>query len=355
MYRAGTSGTTLYNGSDNTYTGYKAEDLVSEFFVRKIKNSADVLAVVQNGISSVAITADNIYLDANRQIALSAGSGNTTSAFVVDGNSVTLNSNTVNIDASQISIGNSNVGALFDTTGGEILLKAGNVKIDANTVGVTNLLEGGAATFKGAVEAKSFKVTAENETTHQFTNTAIEFTTYDPTGEHSAYTGMASSGLDDGDPVAIIYDLETNTPKYFFDFAPVNLGTFSADAEVTYSIVSAAGAQSGSGKVDIKKGDIIYKVTDSGNTNYNKYVGLPKSNAAVLNSSSKDYYEYSNILYTTLVYESATQYLLTPVCVYKGFNIINGAKSYNNKYYIINKSVASVTGNNIQSYKPQSL
>jgi hypothetical protein len=111
----------------------------------------------------------------------------------------------------------------------------GNLATAPFTVDSTGHVKANDAELKGSVDATAFKVIDSSN------NPTIKFTTF--TSELAAsYPNISTAGLSVGDPVGLVYDPTTHQPKYFFDFAPVNPGTFSATEEVTYKITQGANA-----------------------------------------------------------------------------------------------------------------
>lgn len=182
------------------------------------------------------------------------------------------------------------------------------------------------AYVSGDIDATSFKVkNGEYD--------SIVFTTYNSsTYSGSEYSGLNSAGLQNGDPIGLVYDSESHTPKYFFDFAPVNQGTFSADAVATFRITPGASA----GTVNITYGPVLYYVTDSNDSNYHKYITTPRANGK-LADGIEDLYEVGILNYslTLTPRTNGTGYRAIQPTIWKPISFTNGVKNTLSGAYIV--------------------
>ena len=114
------------------------------------------------------------------------------------------------------------VDAINDSTDSSIILDASKIDITADFINavkaeldvdsiVTNKLTAGTGKFIGNVEATSFKVMNGNVESIVFTTMTSSL--------RSQYNNLDASGIEDGEPIGIVYS--NGTPKYFFDFAPL--------------------------------------------------------------------------------------------------------------------------------------
>lgn len=113
--------------------------------------------------------------------------------------------------------------AANDFTSAAVIAKVneygGSVKISADKIDLDGYvtasdMEAGNITVKGDVKATSFEVIDNN-------NPTIVFTTMSDAYRGAGYENLNASAIQNGEPIGLVYNPQTHTPKYFFDFAPV--------------------------------------------------------------------------------------------------------------------------------------
>lgn len=230
-------------------------------------------------------------------------------------------------------------------------LSADNITLDGDTFAnslSTKILEAtngtfgsmmtnGNGTFKGNVEATSFKVMKDT------TNPSVIFTTMSDEYRGTGFENLNSSGIANGEPIGLVFDPQTNTPKYFFDFAPVGNSNFSAEPTMFYNITGAAS------NITVSVANTYYYVTNSEDINYQHYIVSPRSNGTRV--SNKTCYEY---------YDSQTAFLsraqgghyIVKCYLYREVSFDQyGNKNYTGKVRLLS---SNALGSNITSYVPQS-
>ena len=222
------------------------------------------------------------------------------------------------------------------------------IELVADEVDIEGYLTAGDATFKGDVEATTFAVIDGND------NHTIEFTTYNSSTMASIYPAIAQTGISDGTPIGIIFNPQSHTAEYFFDFAPVDPGTFSVTPELTYRITQGA-----TGKVNIVAGPIVYKITEctKDSSKIGKYV-TPAVNEGSINYMSplinrSDLYQAFET--RNLIVRSGNTYNIVRCQIWKKVNFAGGVKSEyisgnEQRGYITELQDNSNIGNGINAY-----
>lgn len=236
---------------------------------------------------------------------------------------------------SAITDENGNLVSSVNVSADQILLD-GDVSI-SNTLSVANNLASGNGTFTGNVEAKSFKVMNGSAKTIEFTTATQELKTQ--------YPGIADSGIATNAPIGLVY-MGSDTPVYFFDFAPVDPGTFSATEQLLYYI---SGASSGTGKVDVQVGPIYFYVTDSNDSNYHKYITSPRANGIKVSSITAYKKDSTYTAFISRLGQSG--HYIQSVTLYKQVSFLNGEMSYTGQAYLVS---SPMTGYNLTSYTSES-
>lgn len=221
------------------------------------------------------------------------------------------------------------------------------IALIANKVEIEGYLNvNGEATFTGNINATSFSVVDDHN------NDVIKFTYVDQQMLQD-YDGIADSGLIVGDPVGLIYDDSENV-KYFFDFAPVDPGTFSVTPELTYRITQGA-----TEKVNIVAGPTVYKITEctKDSSKIGKYV-TPTVNGGSINYMSplisrSDLYQAFET--RNLIVRSGNTYNIVRCQIWKKVNFAGGVKSEyisgnEQRGYITELQDNSNIGNGINAY-----
>lgn len=335
----------LESSVDSAIAGLKASatsnTAKTEIFNKISKNSTDISGIVTSltGDTSNATIATKIgtwksgivsTATLNSATASLVAKNDLTSAYVIAtingtnpanaSSSITLSANKINIDGLITKI------------------KAKDAFVTNATMNstITNTLTAGTATIKGAIQATSFKVMNGSQTT-------IMFTTMSNSYRGSGYENLNNSGISNGEPIGIVY--ANGSPKYFFDFAPLAKGTFSATDTVPYSITTGGSSNT----VNIQRSDkTLYYVTDSNDTNYHKYITTPRANGELANASNL--YEVGTTGST--VVQTSGGYAMTTITIYRQFSITNGVKSYTGNIYIVEGMPGY--GTNKTSYKVNS-
>jgi len=96
--------------------------------------------------------------------------------------------------------------------GGSVKISADKIDLDGYVTATD--MEAGNITVKGDVKATSFEVIDNN-------NPTIVFTTMSDAYRGAGYENLNASAIQNGEPIGLVYNPQTHTPKYFFDFAPV--------------------------------------------------------------------------------------------------------------------------------------
>jgi hypothetical protein len=203
----------------------------------------------------------------------------------------------------------------------------------------------------GDISATLFRVLKNNSS-----NPSIEFTTMNDNYRGTGFENLNASGIENGEPIGLVYDSETNTPKYFFDFAPVTNGTFAADTIVPYKVTTEGAS---AGHISVVNNDPIYYVTDEADSNVGHYVERPKSNGTII--SRRDGLFELALYGTTIVYINPTKHYPVQVAFLREYYIDEGIKKYVNpvRGYIVEirsqYSVSSLIGTNLKSYLPMNV
>ena len=242
-------------------------------------------------------------------------------AAITDNNGV-LNSS-IGLSADSIVLDGQTFATAIDTK----ILNA----VNANFGSLTS----GNGTFRGNVEATSFKVMDGNDP-------SIVFTTMSDTYRGTGYENLDASGIANGEPIGLVYS--GGTPKYFFDFAPVKAENFSAIDQLFYRISGA----SQNGKVNIQIGDVYFYVTSSGE-NQHKYIKTPNTNGTLVTTQSSLYERGQNSYAALTNRASGGHTLVSNLILYKEVTFTNGVKSYTGNAFLI---ASPLTGNNLTSYTP---
>lgn len=240
-------------------------DNFAEMFATEVGRNSDIVkkasirAAINNaGDSEVKIQADAVDVDGvfnahttngktASQLLLEAD-GISSRVSAVEGNYVKTTN--INQDADSITLeavytnGSTSKTAsiiLGTNENSELTINADNINlngktwaqvIDADSI-ITDTLSAGTATIKGDIQATSFKVM-------DGTKESIVFTTM-TSGLRSQYNNLDASGIEDGEPIGIVYS--NGTPKYFFDFAPLtNTGVTTHGPMYFYTLKNTTGA-----------------------------------------------------------------------------------------------------------------
>ena len=229
--------------------------------------------------------------------------------------------------------------AINGVTRGDVRIWAGSPTKTVNGVTTTNLTNcpfyvtnAGVAHVEGYVDATSFRVIDNGAP-------SVVFTTMRDDYRGVGFENLNSSGIANGEPIGIVYS--GGAPKYFFSFT--RLGSFSANPELTYNITSGTTA----GKINIQPGSTVYYVTDSSDTNYQKYITSPVSNGTLADTTSNASAKYERRAFTFSAFDYNST-MITNVSVYRQIVFDSGVKKYTGYGFLV---VGNTTGTDLTTYK----